>query len=342
MMEISAKRRALRLLPAAALALLVIRYRSELWGIATVFALAGAFSVMLAPLCTRLERRGMKPGTAAGLSLLLLLLGIGLAFSAFIPYLITHSVELVRRITPTMNGLLGRASELLAQFGVHIESTGELARLLASSMSALTAHLAKSGVAFAAQAGRLAFSIVLSYYFLCDRQMLLCHLLLFLPLRWRTAFLEAMQGCGNDVMGYLCGVLKTSAFVGGATFLGLMLLGVRDALLLGLFMGLFELLPYVGPILASIPILLSTLPQGLYPSLLALALVIAVQQVEGNFVSPYFTASSTSIDPLTAVVSVFVLGCLFGLWGILLAVPLVVTARSLIWSIRQSRLQMSR
>ena len=60
MMEISAKRRALRLLPAAALVLLVIRYRSELWGIATVFALAGAFSVMLTPLCTRLERRGMK------------------------------------------------------------------------------------------------------------------------------------------------------------------------------------------------------------------------------------------------------------------------------------------
>ena len=151
-----------------------------------------------------------------------------------------------------------------------------------------------------------------------------------------------MQGCGNAVMGYLCGVLKTSAFVGGATFLGLMLLGVRDALLLGLFMGVFELLPYVGPILASIPILLSTLPQGLYPSLLALALVIAVQQVEGSFVSPYFTASSTSIDPLTAVVSVFVLGSLFGLWGILLAVPLAVTARSLLWSIKQSRLQMSR
>ena len=145
----------------------------------------------------------------------------------------------------------------------------------------------------------------------------------------------------ND-LGYLCGVLKTSAFVGGATALGLALLGVRDALLLGLFMGIFELLPYVGPVLASVPILLSTLPQGIYPSALALALVIAVQQVEGNFVSPYFTASSTSIDPLTAVVSVFVLGSLFGLWGILLAVPLVVTARSLLWSLRHAQLQPGR
>lgn len=342
MMEISVKRLAGRLLLTAGLAVFVFRYRRELWSVVTVFALAGAFCVMLAPLCARLERRGLKPGTAAGLSLLLLLFGIGLAFSAFIPYLVTHSVGLIRRITPTMNSLLGRASEMLAQFGVHIEPTGELTRLLASSMSSLTARLARGGVAFAAQAGRLTFSIVLAYYFLCERQLILGHMLLLLPLRWRTAFLEAMQGCGNAVMGYLCGVLKTSAFVGGATFLGLMLLGVRDALLLGLFMGVFELLPYVGPILASIPILLSTLPQGLYPSLLALALVIAVQQVEGSFVSPYFTASSTSIDPLTAVVSVFVLGSLFGLWGILLAVPLAVTARSLLWSIRQSRLQMSR
>ena len=342
MMEISVKRLAGRLLLAAVLALLIIRYRSEIWGIVTVFALAGAFSVMLAPLCTRLERRGIGPGAAAGLSLLLLIACVVLAFSAFVPYLITHSAELVRRITPTMNGLLGHGSQLLAQFGFHIEATGELTRLLASSMSALTTRLARGGVAFAAQAGRLAFSFVLTYYFLCDRQMLVSHLLLMLPLRWRTAFLEAMQGCGNAVMGYLCGVLKTSAFVGGATALGLALLGVRDALLLGLFMGIFELLPYVGPVLASVPILLSTLPQGIYPSALALALVIAVQQVEGNFVSPYFTASSTSIDPLTAVVSVFVLGSLFGLWGILLAVPLVVTARSLLWSLRHAQLQPGR
>ena len=69
--------------------------------------------------------------------------------------------------------------------------------------------------------------------------------------------------------------------------------------------------------------------------MLALAVIVLVQQVEGNFVSPHFTASGTSLHPLAALVSVFVLGSLFGLWGILLAIPVVVTLRSAIWSARQ-------
>ena len=83
------------------------------------------------------------------------------------------------------------------------------------------------------------------------------------------------------------------------------------------------------------PILLVTLPQGPGRAMMALVVVVLVQQVEGHFVSPHFTASGTSLHPLAALVSVFVLGSLFGLWGILLAIPVVVTLRSAIWSARQ-------
>ena len=88
--------------------------------------------------------------------------------------------------------------------------------------------------------------------------------------------------------------------------------------------------------LAAIPIVLTTLSQGVYRALLALGVVLLVQQIEGNFISPYFTASSTSIHPLAALLSVFILGSLMGLWGILLAVPIVVTLRSVFWSLRQA------
>ena len=310
------------------------RWRAALWQIASVFAMAAGFTLMLSPLCSALEKRGVRPALAAALSLGALVLALLLAVAAFVPYLIAHSAALAGRITPTLSALLERGSSLLSRFGLRLDSLGDLARPLASALSGATARLARGSVAFAAQAGRAAFALVIAYYLLGARRTLVCHLLLCLPLSWRTPFLQAMRGCGNAVLGYLSGVAKTSLFVGGATFLGLALLGVRDALLLSLFMAILEVLPYIGPVLASVPILLSTLPQGLYPSMLALALVIAVQQAEGSFVSPYFTASSTSIHPLSALVSVFVLGSLFGLWGVLLAVPLVVTARSLLWSLR--------
>ena len=130
-------------------------------------------------------------------------------------------------------------------------------------------------------------------------------------------------------------MIKTSLFVFIATLMGLLLLGIKDALL-ALFMGIFEILPYIGPILASIPIILTAMGQGTTPMLFALLVVILVQQIEGNFITPYFTASSTSIKPLSALISVFILGSLMGLWGIILAIPLVVTLRSVVWSIRRT------
>ena len=147
--------------------------------------------------------------------------------------------------------------------------------------------------------------------------------------------LAAIKSCKLALLGYISGVLKTSAFVTAATFLSLTVLGVRDALLLSLFMGVFEVLPYIGPVLAAVPIVLAALGQSWQQALFALGLVVLVQQIEGNFVSPHFAASSTSIHPMLALSSVFILGSLFGLWGIMLAIPAVVTARSLLWSLRR-------
>ena len=113
------------------------------------------------------------------------------------------------------------------------------------------------------------------------------------------------------------------------------MLGVQDAILLAMLMGILEILPYVGPLLASIPILLSAMMHGRETVLFAFVLIIFVQQIEGNFITPYFTASSTSVHPLTAVFSVFVGGSLFGIWGILFAIPTVVFAQSVIGSVRQ-------
>ena len=324
-------------LGALILLLYLYRMRGAVLGIAAVFAFAGVFTLLLAPVCRALERGGVRTPLAAGIAVGGLLLLALLVVSAFVPYLATRSIELIRRNAPTLAALTRRVGETLEHAGLRSAGGQESGNMIASAVTAMTAFAARGGMAFAAQTGRILFALVLSYYLLCERKRLCGHLLLLVPPAWRSAVLFALLGCRNSAMGYLSGMLKTSAFVGAATYLGLLALGVPDALLLAVFMGIFEMLPYVGPVLAAIPILLSSLPMGLNQTLLTLALVVLVQQIEGNFISPYFTASGTSIHPLAALVSVFVLGSLMGIWGILLAVPLVAAARSLLWSIRQAR-----
>lgn len=330
------KRAAAKALIIALAGVYVFFKRAALFQILTVFVFAIAFALILAPLHARLERRGVSSHPAALISVLCLIAAIGVVVSAFIPYLAAHTAQLIAQITPTLTELLQRCGEALSRFGIRFEGQSRWTEMAASLVTGMMTLLARWSIGFAAQTGRIVFSLVITYYLLCEKKTAENYFLLALPVRWRSAFLKAMSGCRNAILGYLSGVMKTSSFVALATFLGLCLLGVPDALLLSLFMGVFEILPYVGPVLAAIPILLLTLPMGLYKSALALLLVILVQQVEGNVVSPYFTASSTSLHPFAALISVFVFGSLFGVWGIVLAVPVVVLTRSILWSLQQS------
>lgn len=311
------------------------RAREALADIAMVFVFAGAFAALLSPAARWLCARGLSPTSAAGICVAGIILLLVLALSAFVPYLVSHSVELMRSLTPTVVDVLSRAGNWAAQHGWPSARQGGVAEMMAAVMSRATAKLASGSVAFAAQAGRMAFSLVICYYILCERDAVGRHMTLCLPMAWRTGVLAAIKSCKLALLGYISGMLKTSAFVTAATFLGLTVLGVRDALLLSLFMGVFEVLPYIGPVLAAVPIVLAALGQSWQQALFALGLVVLVQQIEGNFVSPHFAASSTSIHPMLALSSVFILGSLFGLWGIMLAIPAVVTARSLLWSLRR-------
>ena len=295
---------------------------------------------MLSPVCTLLERKGFRPAVSSAVCVLGLVALAVLALSAFIPYLFASTTDLVRRIVPTLFSLTQQGGQILENFNIHLDMQTNPAEWLSALFSWGTGVVAKGSVAFAAKAGQFAFALVLAYYLLCLRRQIGQHLLLILPISWREAFLSACLGCKNALMSYLSGVLKTSLFVFIATLTGLFLLGINDALLLSVFMGIFEVFPYIGPILASIPILLTALGQGLGKAVLALIVVIAVQQIEGNFVTPYFTASSTSIKPLSALIGVFVLGSLMGLWGIVLAIPLIVMLRSIFWSIRSASIMM--
>lgn len=322
----------------ATLLILTVIYlkRDAFAQIAIVFVFSIAFTLLLTPICSRLEKVGCSVHLASAIAALGLVVLGAVFLAAFIPYLVSHTIDILRRTAPSVSGIAQKSQEIISNLGIQFSLQKKPMEVISDLITRGTSLVAQGSMTLITQAGRLAFALVISYYLLCERETLSKHMLLALPLAWRRAFLSAISGCKNALLSYLSGMLKTSLFVFVATLMGLLLLGIKDALLLALFMGIFEVLPYIGPILASIPILLTAMSQGTGKMLLSLIVVVLVQQIEGNFITPYFTASSTSIKPLSALISVFVLGSLMGLWGIVLAIPLVVTLRSVVWSIRRT------
>ena len=313
------------------------RMRVEVIGIAAMLAYAAVFSLLLAPVCNKLEKRGMRRSWAAGYAVIGLFLIVFVMLAALIPQLVSRSFYMLKRIAPVTGEIIGRWKEW-SQNSVFIQSVlADSGSMLGLTINGITGQLAKVGMTVAAQMGRIGFALILTYYILCDRRRIANHMLLFVPLPWRNPVLLGLRACKNAMLSYFSGMIKTSVFVSSATCAGLLVIGVSDAILLSLFMGVFEVLPYLGPILAAIPIVLSAMMQGTRTVFAALVVIVFVQQAESGVIGPYFTASSTSVHPLAAILAVYVLGSLMGFWGILLAIPSVVLFKSICWSWRQTR-----
>lgn len=185
-----------------------------------------------------------------------------------------------------------------------------------------------SGIGTAADAVSRAFlAPVLSYYFLRDREIFCYRLSLWIPARHRKRVLIALHEMRREAGSYIRGQMMVALSVGALTAFGLLLVGIPAWLALGLIMGICELIPYIGPIIGAIPIAFFSLPMGLTTVIWALAVAIAVQQIEGYFLSPHLMAGATGLHPVYILLLLSAGGLLGGLIGMVAVLPIFVCIR---------------
>ena len=109
------------------------------------------------------------------------------------------------------------------------------------------------------------------------------------------------------------------------------LLGVKYAVLLGFMIGIFNLIPYFGAIIAVvIAALITLLTGGLGQCLIMVIVVIILQQIDANIINPKILGNSLKISPLLVIFAVPVGGAYFGFWGMFLSVPIVAVIKLLL------------
>ncbi len=129
--------------------------------------------------------------------------------------------------------------------------------------------------------------------------------------------------------GYLRGQLILVVIVALMFFIGLELIGIDFALLLGTIVGLLEVIPVLGPILGAIPALVVTLATAPSKVWLVVLLAIVVQQIENNFFVPQIAAGTVRLHPATVMVALVIGGAVAGAVGLVLSVPLAAIIRDL-------------
>jgi predicted PurR-regulated permease PerM len=177
-----------------------------------------------------------------------------------------------------------------------------------------------------------------SIYFSQDAYKLRDLILDSLPAPYRPEVDSLLWRLRNTWIDFARGQVRLMVFVGVAIWLGTAILGLPGALALGIFSGLMDLLPSLGPTLAIIPAILIALTQGSEHlalsngvfTLIVIAYYIAVQQVEAIVVAPRLMSRAVRLHPLLVILGIVVGGLSFGILGVILATPVIASVKEIV------------
>ena len=144
------------------------------------------------------------------------------------------------------------------------------------------------------------------------------------PERQHARALTILQRIGKFVPGWALATLLGMVTIGVLVFLLMWpIFGFTDALVLGLIAGVFEAVPYLGPILSAAPALLLALGQGGMTPLWVLLSYAGIQALENNVILPIILARGMKLHPVAVLFSMLLCVAAFGVLGVLVAAPLV-------------------
>lgn len=155
--------------------------------------------------------------------------------------------------------------------------------------------------------------------------------LLFLaPARHRVRATLIIDRIGETLERWLIAQIIVMLAVGLVTWIGLAIIGIPGSFILGIQAGLLAFIPTVGAIIAGVVVVLASLASGWIPALSALVLFLGVHTMESYVLTPILQRQALDIPPATLFAFQILLGVVFGIWGLALALPLVAIAKVMI------------
>lgn len=178
-------------------------------------------------------------------------------------------------------------------------------------------------------------SIIVSVYILLQRSSIVRFLRRFARAIFKKNTYEAVNKYftkANEVFfTFISSQLLDAVIVGILTTVAMLIIKVKYAPLIGFTIGLFNMIPYIGAIVAvAIGVLITFITGGFGKALAMAIVVIILQQIDANIINPKIIGDSLEISPLLVIFSVTVGGAYFGILGMFLAVPIAVVIRSVL------------
>ncbi len=294
--------------------------------------------------------RKRTKGTAAlyliifgGLILLALFVASGIAG--------TDIAELERRVRSSVMGFMYTLREInirLAEGGI-VESETGLYDAVTGYISQGVDRISAAFAGTAATAGRFALDLLIgltaAFYFLCERDKIIYYcreaIKTFMPRR-ADAVLCALETADGVFSGYISGQITDAFIMSSLVSVSFLIIGIDYPLIIGIVSGFSNLIPYIGAIAAfflgvGVAFISGEPAKALY----AAAAIILLQQLDSAVIVPKLVGNKVKLHPVLVILSLSVFGSVFGIWGMVFAVPVTALIKivfSRIYKAKRNRL----
>ena len=277
---------------------------------------------LLLPLVKRIEKF-FKPSFPAKRSAAVLITFV-LIFGAIAAFLIIISRAFVSQINfSSIMGLIQSTEtdfqELIAQVTVYLEKFNIRIPNITSAVTGLISSVASGATTFF-------FGVIFSIYFLIDAERLGSYWMKVFEKIFTSKTIMRCKELLHDAdicfSGYIRGQVTDAVLVGIVVSIIFSFMKMNYSLVIGMLAGIGNLIPYVGPALGYISVILVNLIAGDFRMLLmGLVILEVIMLIDGNVINPRLLAGSIKVHPLLVIASLLAGGAIGGLLGMLLAVP---------------------
>ncbi|MEO5927244.1 MAG: AI-2E family transporter [Patescibacteria group bacterium] len=295
--------------------------------------LAGA--LFLAALIHPVARWGEKRKIPKGVMVIAVYIAMFALFALAFALIIPTMLEQVTSLSNTIGSSLTAVSSSVESVREFSTQHG-LADNLSSSVASLQEQLSHIATGFVGALGdlfggiaRLVIVLVMAFYMVVQDREAIQLFRNLVPGPYQEMSAQIVVRVEEKISKWLSGQLMLSLVIGVLYYIGMLVLGIDSALSLAIFAGFTEFVPYLGPILGGIPIVIVAFNDSPVKALFALGLLAIIQQLENHVIVPKIMQKALGLNPLASIIAVLVGAQLFGIVGALVAIP-VATAASVV------------
>lgn len=305
------------------------------------FVVAIMVAYFLDPLADRLERAGLSRAKATLLITALFFTVIAGALALLLPVLyqqLTHLLHTLpdiitehqQKLLPKLDGWLHAIDPTLTQ--KMAESIKNASLTILGMAIDVIGGIMQSGIALINILSLMFITPVVSFYLLRDWDTMVARLYALLPRRHEAQVRAQLHLIDEALSGFIRGQTQVCLLLGIFYAIGLSFAGLQGGVIIGLFTGLASFVPYVGMLVGTAAgLLVAWFQFETWQGVLTIAAIFAVGQlIEGNFVAPKLVGDKVGLHPVWIIFGMLSGGALFGLLGVIIAVPVTAVAGVLI------------